>query len=118
MRAIAAFLALLSIATAPLPPVADVLPPHDCRIQGHIWGHWYRQEAMYYIPEQPAHICTICGGFQNSSGRYMELVKRNGGKGILSADAAMARVTAEVLKDFSNSWEVYMRSPVYNRYKP
>lgn len=73
----------------------------------HIYGPWFKQSAMFYIPEQPAHACKMCGVVQNAGGRFMELVKDGpdgaaGGMGTLTSEQAKAAVNSEVLKDFGS----------------
>ncbi len=97
--------ALLALANAETPTFAE------CAKSGHEYGPWFKQEQMYYLPEQPAHKCKKCGSFQNSSGRLMQLVKSGegglpGGLGKLTLKEADAQLDKEILKDFG-TWEKY-----------
>jgi hypothetical protein len=96
----------------------------DCKTQGHLYGFWYKQAAMFYIPEQPAHKCKVCGQFQNYSGRYMELVQdwkagtidgEPGGQGKLTKQQASDQVNEEILRDFG-TWESYKNVPSQDLY--
>lgn len=91
---------------------------HDCDKDGHVYGPWYKQSQMFYLPEQPAHICKYCGAFQNASGRLMQLVSSKeipGGNGTMSLKDANSFIDSEMMHDFK-SWENYKILPAEDRY--
>lgn len=105
-------------APGPTGPEGQSGAAHNCSKDGHVYGRWYKQTQMFYIPEQPAHICKYCGAFQNSSGRLMELVKKEevpGGTGTMTLKEANEFLDAEMLRDFG-SWDKYKGLEAHNWY--
>lgn len=89
--------------------IASQVPPEtQCR-DGHRYGHWFKQSSVGWIPEQPAHICRVCGFFQFASGRWWEL--EHGG---MTAAKATEQVRKEYLPDFG-TFEKYQAARAENR---
>lgn len=108
---------LLTLALAGITFAQDPLAP-GCHRGQHVYGQWYKQSAMFYIHEQAAHVCKICGSFQNSSGRFMQLVDPKlmpGGQGTLTVEAANQQVDSEILRDFG-SMANYQKAPSKDGY--
>lgn len=106
-------------ASDPEPVKPPAITYAECKKQdGHRYGPWFKQSQMYYLPEQPAHVCTVCGSFQNAGGRFMQLVSGKempGGCGTLSEVEANAQLNKELLKDFG-SWEKYKAAKARDGY--
>lgn len=110
-REIAALIEIRKYITKKMKPILLILilclTAHAEAPCQHIYGPWFKQAQQFYIAEQPAHACKLCGVVQNAGGRFMELVKDGptgaaGGMGTLTSEQAKAAVQREIMADFGS----------------